>query len=74
MIRSAAGLVPGALLGAQIAFALPAKTLKLVVATVLVLAALFLGGKLVVAEAGWLSPQDNPAANASASDHGIGFA
>jgi len=46
----AAGIVPGAFIGTKIAFALPKQTLKQVVAIVLVVAALFLVGKLIVTE------------------------
>jgi uncharacterized membrane protein YfcA len=46
----AAGIVPGAFLGAAIAFKLKAATLKTLVATILVLASIFLVGKLIYQE------------------------
>eukprot|EP00039_Didymoeca_costata_P005755 m.84296 g.84296 ORF g.84296 m.84296 type:complete len:296 (-) comp12959_c0_seq7:1417-2304(-) len=46
----AAGLSPGAFIGAAIAFAVKADTLKLVISIILVVAAIFLIGKLIYTE------------------------
>jgi uncharacterized membrane protein YfcA len=61
----AAGIVPGAFLGAAIAFKLKAATLKTLVATILVLASIFLVGKLIYQE---LNDSDGGSSSGNSTD------
>jgi len=65
----AAGIVPGAFMGAAIAFKLKAETLKTLVATILVLASIFLVGKLIYQE---LKDEDSSAGNSTGASGGSG--